>query len=335
MKENVNAWESLVRAASAPPTERDLWVIAWGMPQVGWLIGAARRLADDLGAYVHVIIDEEGPRQAVACGGDIVYTLPVPVSSDSAVDTLATLFQEKRPAVILFPNEPQAAEVAARLAEILHTGVVMGCRALRLEEVQQRVISTSPAYGGEYLLERGISTNPQIFTLEAEYFAAPEPDPWRSGEIIPLALSQSKKGRIQTLGKADFKAPSAPLRKAKRIVAVGRTGNNAETVTIARQIAEALGAQFAGDRSAFDSGFIAQDQIIGIIGNEVAPHIYLAIGIWGDILHNAGIQKARHVIAIHPDERAPLLKIAETAIVADPKDLLPKLLEALQEKKLA
>ncbi len=305
------------------------------MPQVGWLIGAARRLADDLGAYVHVIIDEEGPQQAVACGGDIVCTLPVPVSSDSAVDTLATLFQEKRPAVILFPNEPQAAEVAARLAEVLHTGVVMGCRALRLEEVQQCVVATSPAYGGEYMLERGISTNPQIFTLDAAYYPAPEPDPWRNGEIIPLGLSQSKKGRVQSLGTVDFATSSPPLRKARRIVAVGRTGNDAETVAIARQIAEVLGAEFAGDRSALDSGFITQDQIIGIIGNEVAPHIYLAIGIWGDILHNAGIQKARHVIAIHPDERAPRLKIAETAVVAEPKALLPKLLEVLQEKVLA
>ncbi len=290
------------------------------------LLGEARRMADMLGAYLHYVGAADSG-DAIAFGADRVHPLTVD-SADAAVSALAAFFESRKPEFVFFTASGMGNEVAGRLAQRLNGGVVYNCIALRLDGSTREMVGSHPVYDGAYYLDTAICAKPQIFTVRGGIFPAPLRDSSRSGEVEAIETAPTE-NRVRALGKADYAPPTVPLRKAAKVLAVGRAGNDGESVEAAEQIAEKIGAHFAGDRSAFDSGWIKEDQIVGVIGTEIAPDIYIAAGIWGDTLHRAGVEGAKCVIAIHPDKRAPIFQYADACIVGKPKDVLPKLLAML------
>jgi electron transfer flavoprotein alpha subunit len=111
------------------------------------------------------------------------------------------------------------------------------------------------------------------------------------------------------------------------IVSAGRRAGNFELV---QQLAGALGARVAGDRGARDAGWIGPEQIIDLRHVAVSPDVYLAVGIRGDTFHNAAVEKAKFIAAIHPDPAASIFGIADVCIEAEPAEVLPHLLDALR-----
>lgn len=317
---------------------RDLWVLDLNSPLLSGvssdgrgaggegLIGEARRMADSLGAYVHYI-GAGNTEDAIALGADRVHPLEAQ-SGDEIVAALAPYFESHKPEFIFLPATTLGDEVAGRLAQRLNGGAVYDCIALRLDESSRELVASHPVYDGAYYLDTAITAKPAIVTVRPGVYSAPMRDSGRSGEVETIE-GLTTENRVRALGQADYTPPSVPLRKAAKVLAVGRGGNDDESVAVAKDIAEKIGAHFAGDRSAFDSGWISREQIIGVIGTEIAPDIYIAAGIWGDTLHRVGVEGAKYVIAIHPDQNAPIFKYADACIVGKPKDVLPKLLAML------
>ena len=309
---------------------RDFWVVDLAVDprQAASLLAEARRMADSLGAYVHYIGAGDSA-EAIACGADRVHPLAVD-SADAAVAALSAFFASRKPEFVFFTAGEPGNEVAARLAGRLRGGAITDCIALRLDGSTREITASRPVYDGAYYLDSVVvTTGPQVFTVRPYVFPAPMRDSARSGETESFAVPETA-SRVRAVG-AMHQSPLAPtpLRKAARVVAVGRAGNDTASIATAKQVAEKIGAHFAGDRSAFDSGWIGEDQIVGVIGTEIAPDVYIAAGIWGDTLHRAGVEGAKYVIAIHPDKAAPIFSYADACIVGQPKDVLPKLLALL------
>ena len=335
---DLNDLQALMGESIDAEDYRDLWVIDLNPPPLagastdrggaggGGLIGEARRLADSLGAYVHYVGNGDSD-EAIAFGADRVHPLALH-SGDEIVSALAALFETHKPEFVFMPATPLGDEVAGRLAYRLGGGVVQDCVALRLDESTRELVGVHPVYDGAYYLDTAITKKPAIVTVRPGALAAPYRDSGRTGEIEPLEAAPTE-NRVRALGEANYAKEAVPLRKASKVVAVGRWGNDEGSIQIAKQIAEKIGAHFAGDRSAFDSGWIAREQIVGVVGTEIAPDVYIAAGIWGDTLHRAGVEGAKHVIAIHPKPDAPIFKYADVCIVGQPKDVLPILLALL------
>jgi electron transfer flavoprotein alpha subunit len=55
----------------------------------------------------------------------------------------------------------------------------------------------------------------------------------------------------------------------------------------------------------------------------------VAVGIRGDTFHNAAIEGAKFIAAIHPDPDAPIFQVADMCLEADPQEVLPALLTLL------
>ncbi len=295
----------------------DIWVSAPDPADLP-LLGEARRLADLLGCYVHVVItDESTSDRAIALGADKVHVA-------------------SRPGEFLLTQYPEFCffaanklHQAARAAQRHKAGLITDARHLSVDEHSRALLGSHPVYGGEYLLDFALTSPAKFATIDPRTLPEPYADPTRNGEVVPNDFVAPER-RVRDLGPVDY-TPQAwrPLTKAKAIVAVGRGVKDAEGVALAQQLAARLGAEFGGDRSARDSGWVDEAHEVGLTGVEVAPKVYVAVGIRGDTVHNAAIARAQHIIAIHANPDAPIFAVADQAVVGEPKEVLAKLLAKL------
>ena len=143
-----------------------------------------------------------------------------------------------------------------------------------------------------------------------------------------------------TLAAADIRQkPEAPFKEAKqavdltqaeRIVSVGRGIKGEEHIALAKQLAEALGAEIAASRPICDAGWLPMDRQIGSSGQTVAPKLYLALGISGAIQHVVGMKGARTIVAINKDPEAPIFEIADYGIAGDLFEIVPAMIKELK-----
>lgn len=307
-------------------------------------LGAARNLADSLGAYVYGVLLGDG----VAGLAQTLYQVGahgVRVADHAALgsftlepylEVLANLFEEEQPELVLFGATRAGQELAPRLAQRMGGGLVEHATAVSLDETTRAVEAAYPIYGGEYFEMRACpEARPQFLTVEPGAFPVPFIDEYRKGEPTMLdvepveprvrVMSSVESGSAEVT--ASFEPPTVSLSEASVIVAGGRQAGDFELV---EHLAEALDAQVAGDRGAWDAGLIESDQIVDVRGVTVAPEVYVAVGIRGNTFHNAAIEDARFIVAIHPDPGAPVLEVADLCVEAEPEQVLPALLEALE-----
>lgn len=306
---------------------RDLWVIDPGDADPA-LLGEARRLADSLGAYVHYVGAGDATTM-FSFGADRVH--PIETADPNVLaPALASTLNAIKPEFILLTASELGNDLALRLAHALNGSAVCDGLNLRLEESARQLIVSHPVYDGAYHLDTALVARPQIVTLQRGTLAAPMRDDSRTGEIESFDLSLGE-NTVETLGAADYTPPLPLLRHAARVVGIGKAGNTAESAAQARELAKTIGAQFGGDRTALEAGWINRDEVIGVNGEEIAPDLYLAFGIHSDSLHRIGVENAKRIIAIHPNARAPITAYADEVVVAEPKDVLPQLLAELKK----
>jgi electron transfer flavoprotein alpha subunit len=302
------------------------------------VIGAARTLADALGAYVYAVLLGDDVTSLAGtlyqAGADGVRVVPFTADHTSSfaaephLEILANLFENERPEIVLFGATDAGQALAPRLAERMGGGLIEHVTAVTLDQTTRAVEGTFPIYGGEYFEIRACpEARPQFLTIEPGAFSMPFLDEYRKGEPTVIDV-EPREPAVRVLGPAEgFEPPRVPLSETSVIVAGGRQAGDFEMV---RQLAETLGAQLAGDRGAWDAGLIQSEQIVDVRGTTVSPDVYVAVGIRGDTFHNAAMEEAKFIVAIHPDPNAPIFEMADLCVEAEAEEVLPLLLEALE-----
>jgi len=123
------------------------------------------------------------------------------------------------------------------------------------------------------------------------------------------------------------------IEEAEVVVAGGAGIGNREDWKLIERLAEVLQGTVGGTRPPLDEGWIKEEQMIGQSGKTIRPKLYIGVGISGVIQHVVGIQEAKTIIAINNDPKAAIFQTADLGIVADFRQILPKLIAALEKKK--
>ncbi len=324
---------------------RNIWVVAEMaegtlLPAALETMGQARELADQIGVYTYGILLGDGAaplaEKLFACGADKVLVADnpalTPYQPEVYVKVLADLVDRYRPEILLMPATPLGNDLAPRLAQRLNTGLISHCIKLDLDMSERLLLGTFATLGGEvYHTVACPEARPQMATLQPGYFRAPYEDPYRSGEVQQIEVDLGDvAGRLTwTNLDAQVELPPVPLSKARIVVAAGRGMGDAAGFALVKRLAEALGGTVAGSRGALDEGWIDEKQVIGVGGEFIAPDLYVACGLSGDIYHTFGLQDAKFIVAINPDENAPIMKIAHLAVVGDARQIIPAMLNLL------
>ncbi|MBT5115201.1 MAG: electron transfer flavoprotein subunit alpha/FixB family protein [Candidatus Marinimicrobia bacterium] len=125
-------------------------------------------------------------------------------------------------------------------------------------------------------------------------------------------------------------AGGVDLESADLIVSIGRGMEKEENISLAFDLAEALGAEVSASRPVVDSGWVEPFRQVGSSGQNVSPKLYFALGVSGAIQHVVGMKGSKNIIAINKDPDAPIFEIADYAVVGDVLEIVPKLIEKLQ-----
>lgn len=306
-------------------------------------MGQARNLADQIGVYVYAILLEKDaalPDPLIQYGADKVLILGDSDHPESFteyqpeiyVQALADLVLQLHPEIFLLSATSLGNDLAPRLAQRLNTGLISHCIKLEIDMAERLILGTSPALGGEVYHTFSCPTaRPQIATLEPGTFYRLERRAGRQGEVQKVHMDLN--GIARKLIWTDLKTPPVqnkiPLGKARIVISAGRGMGSEAGFKMVEQLASALGGLVAGSRGAFEEGWIREDQMVGVGGEMVSPALYVACGLSGDIHHYFGIQEAKFIVAINPDEQAPIMKLANLAVVGDACAVIPEIMKAL------
>jgi len=168
-------------------------------------------------------------------------------------------------------------------------------------------------------------------TVRPRVMNAPAPEPGRSGRLIVEPFAAAAAGdRLKVLQK--FSAPGnvMSIADARCIVAGGRGVKGKKGFDLLKQFAAVVGGAVGASRAAVDAGWIDYAHQVGQTGQTVQPRVYIACGVSGQIQHLVGMQSANVIIAINPDRDAPIMQIADYAIVGDLFEVIPAMIAELK-----
>lgn len=149
-------------------------------------------------------------------------------------------------------------------------------------------------------------------------------------EVAPSELPTSGLLPATITGEDASDVAEVNLASAKKIIAVGRGIKAKEDLTMVEALAARIGAELACSRPIAEGvEWMPRNTYIGVSGEKVAPNLYVAAGISGQIQHTSGAQGAKNIVVINSDANAPYFKDADYGIVGDLYDIIPALTEAL------
>jgi len=253
-----------------------------------------------------------------------------PYTADGFVQALSQVVTAQSPAYVVFSHTYQARDFVPKLAARLDRALITD--VIALTEAEGRPAFTRLVLQGKLaadVVPEGEA--PCLVTLQA---GAVSPDAAARG-TSPAPITRAS---VSIDVAAIRQKPEPPFREAKqavdltqaeRIVAVGRGIREQGRLSLAEELARALGAELAASRPICDAGWLPLDRQVGSSGQTVSPKLYVALGISGAIQHAVGMKASKTIVAINKDAEAPIFELADYGIVGDLFDVVPALIKEL------
>ncbi len=219
--------------------------------------------------------------------------------------------------VVVLPASPDGRDLAPRLA--LALGRPLLAPALAVTPRGATVIR-----GGGLVLEDVEPDGAFVATLQpgSRGIGAPHRPEVDATAIAPEPIRMADPELVEVRGPDPT---LIELAEAKRIVAGGAGLGSAEAMAELAGVASALGCALGATRVVTDAGWVDVERQIGTTGAVVDPDLYVAFGISGAVQHVSGLGNPGVVVAVNLDASAPMMSLADLAIVTD----APALVRAL------
>ena len=236
------------------------------------------------------------------------------------------------PDLILFPQNYEGRDVLARLSVKLDKTVLTNNVEIAVDG--DAVAVTTPVFGGNTLVTT-------TFTGEGPWLAAFRPKSFPAEAASTPGAATLVEAPVPDLGGAGgarvvashVEESSGPrLDEAAVVVSGGRGLGEASKFEMVEQLARLLKGAAGASRAVVDAGWVPYSMQVGQTGKVVKPNVYIACGISGATQHMVGMKGSKNIIAINKDAEAPIFGIADLGIVGDVHKVLPKLIEALQNR---
>ena len=309
------------------------------------LVGKGREIADKLGEKLTAVLlgYEVGnlSKTLIEYGADEVIVVDnqylKKYTTDGYAKVMCDLIMDKKPEILFIGASYLGRDLGPRVAAILKTGLTADCTSLDIEEATGNLLMTRPAFGGNLMATIECPNHrPQMSTVRPGVFIVPCVDERRVGTIHKVEtdlLEEDIRAKVVEVVKS--LKDKVDLTEADIIVSGGRGVGSKEGFELLNKLAEALGGTIGGSRAVIDAGVLDKHLQVGQTGKTVRPKIYVACGISGAIQHLAGMQESEYIIAINKDDAAPIMKVADLAVVGDLYKIIPEMIKEINANKFS
>lgn len=177
------------------------------------------------------------------------------------------------------------------------------------------------------------NSRPQLATVRYKIMTAPERSEKASGKITVCSMDINRFESNVDVIKVTKKEPEENISEAEIIVVAGRAIKTQKDMSLAYELAEVLGGNFAGTRPMVEAGWIDAKRQIGLSGRTVKPKLIITLGISGAVQFTAGMKSADYIFAINKDPKAAIFSVAHYGIIGDIYEVVPKLIENIKQIK--
>lgn len=300
------------------------WIIIVDERRAGGMLDAARKL-----------------------GGEVVAAV---VGTRALADTMAGLGFDR---VLCFetaegvPAEAYAAQVAEAaeaeaprlvLASDASVGrMLLGTVAAKLNAALIGTVRTLAADGERVVVSRSMAEGKVLEDVEVQGALAVIYD----GEDMETSSKQSVSvelisvkdpgGTMRLIETIEAGEDSVGLLTADRVIGVGMGLRSKDDLKLIEELAATMHAEIACTLPVCDDmRWFTAHSVIGSSHNQIAPDLYIGIGISGQPQHMSGIRDAKVVVAINNDPEARIFKNCDYGILGDLYKVVPAMISAFQ-----
>ncbi len=297
------------------------------------MLAKARELADTVevvtvsGNDVAAAVGANGATRALNVPGTEGTLLGAPVAAAIA----AAVEAGNGPDAVFLATSYDGRDVAGRLSAKLDAPVITN--VVDLVERDGGLAGVEPIFGGTTNVFTKFTTDKvNIFLIRPKSFAAEESG-GGAAAVEDLTVPDLGATGTATVTNRFVEEQTGPsLDDADVVVSGGRGLGEKDNYELVETLAKALGAAPGASRAIVDAGWVPYSYQVGQTGKVVKPNVYIAAGISGATQHLVGMKGSKNIIAINKDPEAPIFSVADLGIVGDVHKVLPKLIEALQNR---
>lgn len=325
------------------------------------LLGEGKKLAKDISDDTQicaVLIGNNIEHLAQECfeyGAEKVYMVQDKLlenyTTDGYTKVMKQLIDEYKPEIVLYGATHIGRDFAPRIAARCNTGLTADCTHLDVKvskyiefakanttldtstldpnDPSTGIKQTRPAFGGNLMATIVCpKTRPQMSTVRPGVMQKQERQVGATGEVVNVTPDiKASDIRIEIADIVKSAKEMVSLTDAKIICSGGRGLGDASGFELIKEFADKVGGVVGSSRAAVDAGWIDHSHQVGQTGTTVKPEIYFACGISGAIQHLAGMQTSNCIVAINKDPDAPIMEIADYAIVGDLYKVIPEIIK--------
>jgi len=296
------------------------WIVVAGDPAIGNLIETARALG---GQVTAVVVGPRDVADTIAAGGvDQVVWLgdpghaPVEAYASAVADAVGAA-----DGAMLGAGRPGDRVLLGAVAARLQAAVLTDASSVSADG--DGLVVTHTIYGG-IAEETVVLAGPVALVLDG----GPVPAATGAAPVAEVAATPLGITVVETNPSA---FEQVDLGAAAHVVGIGRGLKAQGDLAMIEALAGASKAEVGCSRPVAEGlNWLGKDRYIGVSGQHIAPELYIAIGISGQLQHMVGVRGAKTIVAINSDPNALVFKDADFCLVGDLYQIVPALTEALK-----
>ncbi len=299
----------------------------------GKLLALASTLTD--GPVVALTFVEPDVTELAALGGDRIlfaqaegFSPRVPGGVADSLAFAADLVGDDLGAILLgstYVGRAASAMFAARRG----VGAAVDLASVAVEE--EILVGRKSALAGTWITT--VAANEGTPVLAVRPGVGPDEDAEVTGgsatQVEPLPFELSKGAAAVRVVSSQKQPAGARISLGDADIAVVAGRGIDGDVSLVEDLADALGGAIGSTRVVCDEGWLPRSTQIGQTGVSIAPKLYLGLGVSGAVHHTCGMLASERIVAVVDDPDAPILEIADFAVVGDVNEVVPQALEAL------
>jgi electron transfer flavoprotein alpha subunit len=249
-------------------------------------------------------------------------------TSDAYQKTLYDLISDKQPRAVLIGHTSIGTDIAGVLSARLESPLVSSCSTFTTDGKLICQIC-----GGKIMAEGSLPETTTLITVVPGGYKPEQGQGTQTPQITTLPAPKLDGMRISLLKYIEPESGDVDISREPLLISVGRGIQTQDNVSLAEDLANAVGGIVCASRPVVDQGWLPISRLVGKSGKVVKPKVYLTIGISGAPEHVEAIMGSETIIAINTDANAPIFNLAKFGTTTDLFDLVPVLTEKILAAK--